>query len=182
MRTLQRAAMYIVVLCFGVQLIALHAIKKSVKNLEAAVAVPSVTYHYTIEKVVDMSTPTPICELTQDERALVEQVVACEAGADTFEGQLAVAQCFYNSILIEGTSVLDVFNKYGYATYARTVTNENRLAVSAVFDYGAKVTDLPIQWYVTFKAEPNSWHFNNATKAGEWGAHSFYYNAALVSE
>ena len=31
-------------------------------------------------------------ELTDDERALAEQIVACEAGADTLDGQMAVAQ------------------------------------------------------------------------------------------
>lgn len=30
-------------------------------------------------------------ELTDDERALAEQIVACEAGADSLEGQMAVA-------------------------------------------------------------------------------------------
>ena len=41
-------------------------------------------------------------ELTDDERALAEQIVACEAGADSLEGQMAVAQCLYDSAVLDG--------------------------------------------------------------------------------
>lgn len=122
-------------------------------------------------------------ELTDDERALAEQIVACEAGADSLEGQMAVAQCLYNSAVLDGLTIQQVFKKYGYSTlYNRKVTAENELAVSMVFDYGAKISDKPIQWFVTLAAAPGSWHEQGATFAGEFGAHRFYYNAKLVMD
>lgn len=120
-------------------------------------------------------------ELTDDERALAEQIVACEAGADSLEGQMAVAQCLYNSAVLDGLTIQQVFKKYGYSTlYNRKVTAENELVVSMVFDYGAKISDKPIQWFVTPAAAPGSWHEQGATFAGKFGAHRFYYNAELV--
>ncbi len=120
-------------------------------------------------------------ELTGDERALAERIVACEAGADSLEGQMAVAQCLYDSAVLDGLTVQQVFKKYGYSTlYNRKVTAENELAVSMVFDYGAKISDKPIQWFVTPAAAPGSWHEQGATFAGQFGAHRFYYNAKLV--
>ena len=120
-------------------------------------------------------------ELTDDERALAEQIVACEAGADSLEGQMAVAQCLYDSAVLDGLTIQQVFKKYGYSTlYNRKVTAENELAVSMVFDYGAKISDKPIQWFVTPAAAPSSWHEQGATFAGQFGAHRFYYNSKLV--
>ena len=120
-------------------------------------------------------------ELTDDERALAEQIVACEAGADNMEGQMAVAQCLYDSAVIDGITIQEVFKKYGYSTlYNRKVTAENEMAVSVVFDYGAKVTDKPIQWFVTPAAAPGSWHEQGATFAGQFGAHRFYYDSKLL--
>lgn len=120
-------------------------------------------------------------ELTDDERALAEQIVACEAGADSLEGQMAVAQCLYDSAVLDGLTIQQVFRKYGYSTlYNRKVTAENELAVSMVFDYGAKISDKPIQWFVTPAAASGSWHERGATFAGQFGAHRFYYNAELV--
>lgn len=120
-------------------------------------------------------------ELTDDERALAEQIVACEAGADNLEGQMAVAQCLYDSAVLDGLTIQQVFKKYGYSTlYNRKVTAENELAVSMVFDYGAKISDKPIQWFVTPAAAPSSWHEQGAMFAGQFGAHRFYYNSKLV--
>ncbi len=120
-------------------------------------------------------------ELTDDERALAEQIVACEAGADSLEGQMAVAQCLYDSAVIDGITIKEVFKKYGYSTlYNRKVTAENELAVSMVFDYGAKISDKPIQWFVTPAAASGSWHERGANFAGQFGAHRFYYDAKLV--
>lgn len=120
-------------------------------------------------------------ELTDDERALSEQIVACEAGADSLEGQMAVAQCLYDSAVLDSLTIQQVFKKYGYSSlYNRKVTAENELAVSMVFDYGAKISDKPIQWFVTPAAAPGSWHERGATFAGQFGAHRFYYDASLV--
>lgn len=120
-------------------------------------------------------------ELTDDERALAEQIVACEAGADSLEGQMAVAQCLYDSAVLDSLTIQQVFKKYGYSSlYNRKVTAENELAVSMVFDYGAKISDKPIQWFVTPAAAPGSWHERGATFAGQFDAHRFYYDAKLV--
>lgn len=120
-------------------------------------------------------------KLTDDERALAEQIVACESGADSLEGQMAVAQCLYDSAVLDDLTIQQVFKKYGYSSlYNRKVTAENELAVSMVFDYGAKISDKPIQWFVTPAAASGSWHERGATFAGQFGAHRFYYDAKLV--
>lgn len=120
-------------------------------------------------------------ELTDDERAFAEQIVACEAGADSLEGQMAVAQCLYDSAVLDGLTIQQVFKKYGYSSlYNRKVTAENELAVSMVFDYGAKISNKPIQWFVTPAAAPGSWHERGAAFAGQFGAHRFYYNKEVV--
>lgn len=132
-------------------------------------------------KVVNFEQAT--YELTDDERALAGQIIACEAGADSLEGQMAVAQCLYDSAVLDDLTIQQVFRKYGYSTlYNRKVTAENELAVSMVFDYGAKISDKPIQWFVTPAAAPGSWHERGATFAGQFGAHRFYYNAKLLSD
>ena len=65
-------------------------------------------------------------KLTDDERALAEQIVACEAGADSLEGQMAVAQCLYDSAVLDSLTIQQVFKKYGYSSlYNRKVTAEN---------------------------------------------------------
>lgn len=142
------------------------------------------------EVIVETVTETRIvnfsqgkCELTDDERALAEQIVACEAGADSLEGQMAVAQCLYDSAVLDGLTIQQVFKKYGYSSlYNRKVTAENELAVSMVFDYGAKISDKPIQWFVTPAAASDSWHERGATFAGQFGAHRFYYDVNLVMD
>lgn len=120
--------------------------------------------------------------LTNEERALAERIVACEAGADTLEGQMAVAQCLFDSAMIDDSDLHKVYDKYGYSLYQRTVTEENKLAVSLVFDYGAKVSDKPIQWFVTVSAAPNSWHESHATFDAQYGAHRFYYDSNIIME
>ena len=120
--------------------------------------------------------------ITDEERTLAERIVACEAGADTLEGQMAVAQCLFDSVMIDDSDLHKVYDKYGYSLYQRTVTEENKLAVSLVFDYGAKVSDKPIQWFVTVAAAPNSWHENYATFDTQYGAHRFYYDSNIIME
>lgn len=119
-------------------------------------------------------------ELTVEERTLAERIVACEAGADTFEGQLAVVQCLYDSVMIDKSNLQSVFDRYGYRLYDRKVTIENKLAVASVFGYGARVTDKPIQWFVTPVAAPNSWHEKSVEFDAQYGAHRFYYNKNIT--
>ena len=130
------------------------------------------------EVVVETVTETKVVNFSQGKQ---EQIVACEAGADSLEGQMAVAQCLYDSAVLDNLTIQQVFKKYGYSSlYNRKVTAENELAVSMVFDYGAKISDKPIQWFVTPAAAPGSWHERGATFAGQFGAHRFYYDAKLV--
>ena len=128
------------------------------------------------EVIVKTVVETKVVNFSQGKCELTD-----EAGADSLEGQMAVAQCLYDSAVIDGITIQEVFKKYGYSTlYNRNVTAENELAVSMVFDYGAKISDKPIQWFVTPAAAPGSWHERGATFAGQFGAHRFYYDAKLV--
>lgn len=148
-------------------------IEKEVVTQTEYVEVPTV-------KVVNFEDTT--YSLSDDERTLAERIVACEAGADTLEGQMAVAQCLFDSVMIDDSDLHKVYDKYGYSLYQRAVTEENKLAVSLVFDYGAKVSDKPIQWFVTVAAAPNSWHENHATFDAQYGAHRFYYDSNIIME
>ena len=114
--------------------------------------------------------------LSDDERQTVEQIVACEAGADDYEGQVAIALCIRNYCLRHNCTVDEAVRALQISTYRRAVTNTNREAVLSAFDHHCDwPTEEPIEfWCTPGAAERGAWHETGADFVGQYGAHRFY--------
>lgn len=104
------------------------------------------------------STATVRYELTAAERDTVERVVMAEAGAEPYEGQIAVAQCIFNACEREGKRPDEIVVEYQYTDKRPEPTNEVKAAVSAVFDDGETVTDREILYFYAPALVESEWH------------------------
>lgn len=95
----------------------------------------------------NVSKTEPRYKLTRDERNEIEQVVMAEAGSESREGIIAVAQCILNASEKEGVRPTEAIKMYKY-THNRKEPNEAvKEAVTAVFDNGETVTEEPILYF-----------------------------------
>lgn len=104
------------------------------------------------------STATVRYTLTAVERDTVERVVMAEAGAEPFEGQIAVAQCILNACERENMRPDEIVVEYQYTDMRPEPTDEVKAAVSAVFDYGETVTDREILYFYAPALCESEWH------------------------
>jgi hypothetical protein len=83
--------------------------------------------------------------LTEDERTLVERIVASEARGEPIEGIMAVAQCIRDRSQLWGMTVTEVCLAPGQfaAPYQGEISPEVVQAVWAVFDEGMSVLEIP---------------------------------------
>ena len=102
--------------------------------------------------------------ITDSEYNTICCVVMREAGAGSFDGCAAVAQCILDGMLYEGKSATYVLNNYGYypekavSRAQRIPPNETvKKAVTAVFYNGYRVTSEPIIVYYSPANMPNNW-------------------------
>ena len=102
--------------------------------------------------------PTVRYALTAAERDTVERVVMAEAGAEPYEGQIAVAQCILNACERENMRPDEIVIKYQYTDMRPEPTDEVKAAVSAVFDYGETVTDREILYFYAPELCESEWH------------------------
>ena len=91
-------------------------------------------------------TPAPRFALSAAERGVVERVVMAEAGGESFEGQMLVAQCILNACEKTGTQPSEVVVTFKYAPARPDPTDSVREAVAAVFDAGEFITDEPVMF------------------------------------
>lgn len=115
-------------------------------------------------------------KLTADERDLAERIVMAEAGGESYECMLGIAQTIRERSEHWGMTVEDVLTaRAQYAKpYKGTVSDDAKNAVSAVFDYGERAFDA----YTTHFHDDsvNPWWNQSKTKRGEidgvlfWGA------------
>ena len=96
--------------------------------------------------------------LTAAERDTVERVVMAEAGAEPYEGQIAVAQCILNACERENMRPDEIVVEYQYTDKRPEPTDEVKAAVSAVFDYGETVTDREILYFYAPALVESEWH------------------------
>jgi len=82
--------------------------------------------------------------LTDSERDTVERVVMAEAGGESLEGQMLVAQCILNAAEKRGIQPSEAVEVYHYTQSRPEPTERVREAVAAVFDRGETVTDDPV--------------------------------------
>ena len=99
------------------------------------------------EKVIIEYREKPwVCELNQEELDLVQRVVMAESGNQSFDGQVAVAQCIFDRMLRDGESATEVVTKPSQfaSPTAKEVSNSVKYAVYAVFHDGLRITEEPI--------------------------------------
>lgn len=125
-------------------------------------------------------TPTPTAEapaprfaLTDHERDVVERVVMAEAGGESFEGQMLVAQCILNAAEKTGTAPSEAVVTYKYAKARPNPTQSVRDAVAAVFDAGETATDEPVMFFYNPARATSKWHESQIFVI-EVGGHRFF--------
>lgn len=111
--------------------------------------------------------------LTAEERDTVERVVMAEAGAEPFEGQIAVAQCILNACELEDMRPDEIVIEYKYTDKRPDPTDEVKAAVSAVFDYGETVTDAEMLYFYAPALVKSEWH-EAQTYVMSIGGHRFF--------
>lgn len=127
-----------------------------------------------VPEPVTAAEPTIRFTLTEEEREIIEAVVAAEAGGEDFDGQCLVAQCILNTAEAKGMrphEVVLVPGQYTTPNYDRRSLVED--AVSAVFDDGYRVTDKPIRWFYAPDLCTSNWH-ESQQFALEHGCHRFF--------
>lgn len=118
--------------------------------------------------------------LTDYERAVVEYIVAGEAGYESYEGKWAVAQCILNGCLRNGAQPSEVKTAYKYSGWKTNLESKSpedwaevQEVVSRVFDYGEMCVDDFILWFYAPKYSRGGWH-NTQRFVTQIGGHRFY--------
>lgn len=126
-------------------------------------------------------TPAPRFELSAAERDVVERVVMAEAGGESFEGQMLVAQCILNACEKTGTQPSEVVVTFKYAPARPDPTDSVREAVAAVFDAGEFITDEPVMFFYNPAKVTSTWH-ESQTFVIEVGGHRFFAERSQDNE
>ena len=85
-------------------------------------------------ETVEPAEPAVRYPLTDAERDVVERVVMAEAGGESFEGQMLVAQCILNAAEKRGVDPSEAVVLYSYTKSRPDPTQRVKDAVAAVFD------------------------------------------------
>jgi hypothetical protein len=117
--------------------------------------------------------PIPVIEITPEtveeppvrysipgqERAVVESVVMAEAGGESFDGQMAVAQCILAGCEELGMRPDEVVIEFQYTPNRPQPSESVKDAVSAVFDRGEVAVEDTILWfYAPAGVSGTPWH------------------------
>ena len=96
---------------------------------------------------------TAVFPLSDEERDLVERIVAAEARGESIECQMAVAQTIKDRCLTRGQTVTEVCTApYQFATpYQGEVSEKVQDAVRFTFDNGDSVLDFPTTHFYAWK-------------------------------
>lgn len=111
--------------------------------------------------------------LSDYERDVVERVVMAEAGGESYEGQMLVAQCILNAAEKTGASPSEAVVVYQYTSARPDPTQSVRDAVAAVFDDGETVTDEPVMYFYNPARVTSEWHESQIFVI-EVGGHRFF--------
>lgn len=121
----------------------------------------------------EQTTPPVRYYLTDSERDIVERVVMGEAGGESFEGQMAVAQCILNGAEKTDKAPSEVVVIYKYTKARPDPTRSVREAVAAVFDRGESATAEPILYFYNPARVTSTWHESQIFVV-EIGGHRFF--------
>lgn len=115
----------------------------------------------------------PHFKLSANERYIVECVVMGEARGESDNGKVLVAQCILNACVKDGIQPSEVRTKYQYAGFHPEPSEEVKAAVSAVFDYGYKITEEPILYFYAPRYCSGGFHETQCYVLTE-GNHKFF--------
>jgi len=124
-------------------------------------------------KQAEEKEPINAYELTQEEREIIERVVAAEARGETLKGQMAVANVIKDRTELWNMTPTEVVTAKGQFAepFQGEISEDTKLAVEIIFDKGIRVFEKP----VTHFASNNPWWAENKTVIGSIGVHTFYY-------
>lgn len=111
--------------------------------------------------------------LSASERDTVERVVMAEAGGESFEGQMLVAQCILNAAEKAGVQPSEAVVIYSYTRSRPDPTQSVKDAVAAVFDRGEVAIDAPVMYFYNPALVTSNWHESQIFVA-EVGGHRFF--------
>lgn len=103
----------------------------------------------------------------------VERVVMAEAGGESFEGQMLVAQCILNAAEKRGVDPSEAVVLYSYTKSRPDPTQRVKDAVAAVFDRGETVVDEPILYFYNPALVTSDFHESQIFVIEE-GGHRFF--------
>ena len=107
------------------------------------------------------------------ERWVTECMVMGEAGGESYEGQVLVAQCIFNACEIDDLTPSEVRTAFQYSGWNDYPSDSVKKAVSAVFDEGYKITDEPILYFYAYTWSTSGWHETQRFVIEE-GSHRFF--------
>jgi len=114
-------------------------------------------------------------QLTDYERTRVEQIVMCEAGGESKQGQMMVAQCIKEGLNRFDYSIDEYIDEYKvFLTSASNVTDEVKDSVSRVFDDGERVTSESADLWYNPALVQSQWH-EEQQYVTTIGSHRFFY-------
>ena len=133
-----------------------------------------------IEETADISEEViesgPRCYLSDYERAELESLVMAESGAESYEGQMGVAQCILNACEKEGKQPSEIAIMYRYTKHRPAPNESVKEAVRAVFDRGEVITDAQILYFYAPALVYSAWH-ESQTYVLTVGGHKFFAEA-----
>lgn len=124
-------------------------------------------------EAVEPAEPAVRYPLTDAERDVVERVVMAEAGGESFEGQMLVAQCILNAAEKRGVDPSEAVVLYSYTKSRPDPTQRVKDAVAAVFDRGETVVDEPILYFYNPALVTSDFHESQIFVIEE-GGHRFF--------
>ena len=133
-----------------------------------------------IEETADISEEViesgPRFYLSDYERAELESLVMAESGAESYEGQMGVAQCILNACEKEGKQPSEIAIMYRYTKHRPSPNESVKEAVRAVFDRGEVITDAKILYFYAPALVYSAWH-ESQTYVLTVGGHKFFAEA-----
>lgn len=171
-------ALAVVIVCISTSVSGTDGHAESATETTECAPTPSATVNATPPQSTqnEVEDPAPFFEITDEERELIEQVVAAEARGEPYEGQMAVAQCILTACQKDGIRPAEAIQKYKYTTARATPTWSVMHAVSVVFDNGELVTDEPILYFYNPALASGTFHERQIFVI-EIGNHRFFKEA-----
>lgn len=133
-----------------------------------------------VEETADISEEAiesgPRFYLSDYERAELESLVMAESGAESYEGQMGVAQCILDACEKEDKQPSEIAIMYRYTKHRPAPNESVKEAVRAVFDRGEVITDAKILYFYAPALVYSAWH-ESQTYVTTIGGHRFFAEA-----